>query len=62
MHLGPLLAFCLDPSAKDAVARKYESMYTIVIDDGQFQIAVERGDGYWFPLHMKLSAVTKSPI
>ena len=54
LHVEPLLSFRLRPTAKNTPARKHKRMYAIVVDDGQFQIAVERRGGYGLPLHSEI--------
>ena len=46
-HVHPLLGFRLRPSAEYTTAREHESIWTVAIDDGEFEIAVEgrAGDG-----------------
>ena len=48
-HFDPLRGFCLGPSAEHATAGEHERVWTIPIDHGKFQIAVERRGGDWFP-------------
>ncbi len=46
-----LLGLGADPTAENAAARKHQRMGAVVIDDGQFQITVERRRGYGLPVH-----------
>jgi hypothetical protein len=46
-----LFRFGLDPSAKDAAARKHERVRPVCVDDGELKIAIERRDRYRLPIH-----------
>lgn len=52
LHINSFFGFCLDPSVKNAAARKNESVGPVVTDDGQFEIAVKWRFGYRLPLHI----------
>jgi hypothetical protein len=39
-HIQPILAGCVDPAVVNAPAWKNQSMRTILIDHGEFQIAI----------------------
>ena len=45
----PLLGFHLYPTGSDAPAREYERVQAVIVDDGQFEIAVERRGRNMFP-------------
>jgi hypothetical protein len=53
--LNPRLGFRVDPSAKDAAARKHQSVRAVLVNDGQFEITIERRRGDFFP-HVTLDA------
>ncbi len=48
-HVNALFGFCVNPSVKNAPAGKHQRVYPIIIDDGQFNIAVKRCGGYRLP-------------
>ena len=48
-HVNAVFGVCVDPSAKNALAGKHECVYPIIIDDGQFNIAVKRRCAYRLP-------------
>jgi hypothetical protein len=41
-HINPSVRLGVDPSAGHTAARKNESVGTIIVDDGQLQISIER--------------------
>ena len=49
-HLNSLLCVSVDPTAKNATAREHQGMWPIIVDDRQFEIAVERSARYRLPL------------
>jgi hypothetical protein len=49
MHVNPLVGFPVNPSANYATTCKYKSMWTVVIDDGEFKITVKWRFRYIFP-------------
>ena len=54
VHIDPLPGFCVDPAAEDAAARKYQRVdLTGCIEDGQFEVTVERRGRYRLPFHSK---------
>ena len=55
-HIQPLLGFHFHPSVENATAREYERVRPVVIDDGQFKIAVERRGGYLLPHSISVGA------
>jgi hypothetical protein len=48
-HIQPLAALRIHPARGDTPARKYQSMRPILIEDGQFDIAVDRRGRYGVP-------------
>ena len=48
-HVQPFLGFRFHPAVENAAARKHQRVRAIVIDDGQFEIAVERRGGNMLP-------------
>lgn len=41
LHVNAPFRFSLEPSAKNTAARKNESVGSVIIDDGQFKVALE---------------------
>lgn len=41
LHVNAPFSVRLEPSAKNTAARKNESVGSVIIDDGQFKVAVE---------------------
>ena len=54
VHDNGLLGCCVQPSTENPAAGKDKRMDAAVIDDGQFQIAVERRGGYGLPSHSQM--------
>ena len=52
LNVDLVLSFHFDPTAEDAAARKSERVHTIIIDHGQFKVAVKRRSVYALPLHV----------
>ena len=52
LNVDLVLSFHFDPTAKDAAARKSERVHAIIIDHGQFKVAVKRRSVYALPLHI----------
>lgn len=52
-HVQPLLGLHFHPSVENTPAREYEHMRAVIIDDGQFKVAVERRGGYLLPHSVK---------
>ena len=50
LHVNPLSGSRLDPSVKNTMARKNESVGAVVINDSEFKIAVEWRDLNRLPL------------
>ena len=48
-HIEPLLGLYLHPAVENAAARKHQRMRTVIVDDGQFEIAIERRGGNVLP-------------
>jgi hypothetical protein len=48
-HVEPLRSSRFYPTANDALTRKQKGMESVSVDDGQFNISVERGCNYRFP-------------
>jgi len=48
-YVETLRGFGLRPSGEHAAARKHERMRTVTVNDGEFQIAVERRTRNIFP-------------
>ena len=42
-------AFRVDPTAENATAGKHQLVLAVPIDDGEFEIAVERSGRSWLP-------------
>jgi hypothetical protein len=59
-HGNSLLRFHIDPSARNAAARKNQRVRPLLVDDGKFEIAVERGRRYRLPFHDEYDAVTRT--
>ncbi len=55
LNINALLGFRFHPAAENTAARKHETVHAIIINDGQFQIAIEWRGGYGLPLHAELS-------
>ena len=53
-HVQPFLGLHFHPAVEYAAAREYERVRSIIIDDGQLKVAVERRGGDRLPLHMQL--------
>jgi hypothetical protein len=51
VHSNWFVGFRVHPPTKNTAAWKYKRVPAVVIDDGQFQITVERRGGYGLPLH-----------
>jgi hypothetical protein len=51
MNINPLLRFRFQPTAKDTAARKDESMWTIMVDNGQLDITAKWGGADRIPFH-----------
>ena len=62
LNIDLVLGFRFDPIAKDAAARKSERVHTIIIDHGQFKVAVKRRSVYALPLHLKVSTPTNPAL
>ncbi len=45
------LGYSVQPAADTTSARKSESVFAVAVDNGEFQIAVERSGIYWLPVH-----------
>ncbi len=45
------LGFGVHPAADSTLARKYESVFAVDVDNGEFHIALERSGIYWLPVH-----------
>ncbi len=43
-HVQPLFGFCAYPASDDAAARENKLMRPVIVDDGELQIAVKRGE------------------
>jgi len=52
-HVDFLPGFGIDPSAGNAAAGERQSVRTILVDDGQLKLTVERRGGDVLPLHIK---------
>lgn len=48
-HVQPFLGLRFHPAVENAAARKHECVRAIIVDDGQFEIAVERRGGNLLP-------------
>ena len=55
-HVEPLFGLHFHPAVENAAAREHERMRAIIIDDGQFKIAVERRGGYFLPHFISVGA------
>ena len=51
-YIDGFLGFCINPSVENTAACKGESVRSVVVDDGQFQIAVKWRVRYGLPLHI----------
>ncbi len=51
LDIDALLGFGIHPTAKDTAAWKCERVHTIIIDHGQFEVAIKRRGGYGLPFH-----------
>jgi len=49
VHVNPFFALGLDPSVCNATARKHQGMGAVPINDGEFDISVDRRLRYIFP-------------
>ncbi len=57
-HIQPLLGGRIDPAVVNTLAREHQCMLAVLIDHGEFQIAVERGMGGRFPHLASLTATS----
>ena len=48
-YVNPLPRFRVDPSGQNPPARENERMRAVPVDDGQFEIAIERRAGNGLP-------------
>jgi hypothetical protein len=48
-HVEPLLGLRVDPAGENAPAREYERVRTVTVEDGEFEVAVERRAGDRLP-------------
>ena len=48
-HVQPFLGLYFHPAVENAAARDHKRMRAVIIDDGQFEVAVERRGGYLLP-------------
>ena len=48
-HVQPFLGLYFHPAVENAAAREHKRMRAVIIDDGQFKVAVERRGGYLLP-------------
>jgi len=48
-HLDGLLGFGVDPSVRRAAAGEYEDVLALAVDDGEFEVALERRGCNWLP-------------
>ena len=62
LNVDPLSGFRFDPAAEDAAACKGERVHAIIIDHGQFKVAVKRRSVYALPLHLKVSTPTNPAL
>jgi len=51
INVDPVLGDGVHPPAGNAPARENKRVFAIIINDGQFEVAVERRAGYGFPIH-----------
>src|SRR5664279_1426371 len=58
-HVQPFLGFHFHPAVENAAAREHERMRAVIIDDGQFKVAVERRGGYLLPHHTMFGRVAE---
>ena len=47
-----LFGLGVHPTADKTLARKRESVFAVVIDNGEFHIGAERSGTYWLPVHV----------
>jgi len=52
LNVDPLRGFRFDLAAEDAAAWKGKRVHAVIVDHGQFKVAVERRAGYSLPLHI----------
>src|SRR5476651_1551590 len=57
-HVQPFLGLHFHPAVENTAAREYERMRAVIINDGQFKVAVERRGGYLLP--HSITVVTES--
>ena len=55
-HVQPFLGLHFHPAVENAAAREHERMRAVIIDDGQFKVAVERRGGYMLPHSVSVGA------
>jgi hypothetical protein len=55
MEINRPPGLCLDPATKDATAGKNQGVHGAAVDDGQFQVTVERSGRGWLPHNAFLS-------
>ena len=55
-HVQPFLGLHFHPAVENTAAREHERMRTVIIDDGQFKVAVERRGGYMLPHSVSVGA------
>jgi hypothetical protein len=47
-----LFGLGVHPTADKTLARKRESVFAVVVDNGEFHIGAERSGIYWLPVHV----------
>lgn len=55
-HVQPFLGLYFHPAVENAAAREHKRMRAVIIDDGQFKVAVERRGGYLLPHSISVGA------
>ena len=61
-HVQPFLGFHFHPAVEDAPAREHERVRTVIVDDGQLEVAVERRAGYLLPHCVNLKAAATGAL
>ena len=54
-HVDPLVGFRVDPAGENPPAREHERVRAVAVEDGEFEVAVERRVGDRLP-HVRLIA------
>ena len=60
INVDPVLGNGVHPPAENAPARENKCVLAVIVDDSEFEIAVERRACDWVPVHLKVSSRTKS--